>query len=57
MVTKYHLFRSEFDDLFMRKTYSSLMMSKYNNFTREGPGDITREKFWTNFWREFWRMF
>ena len=35
--------RSEFDDLFMRKTYSSLMMSKYNNFTREGPGDITRE--------------
>jgi len=40
-VTSY--LRSEFDDLFMRKTYSSLMMSKYNNFTGEGPGDITRE--------------
>ena len=37
--------RSEFDDLFMRKTYSSLMMSKYAdiNFTGEGPEDITRE--------------
>jgi len=40
-VTSY--LRSEFDDLFMRKTYSSLMMSKYAdiNFTRENSGQIS----------------